>query len=168
MAAMLHDVGKIAISDTILKKPDRLDSGEFATMKQHARLGARLFSDKNSDFDEAAYLVALTHHERWDGGGYPGHINPADGSPLPGYELANGSARGKQGEEIHPFGRVTAIADVYDALTSKRCYRPAFRHEDTCRMIQEGSGTHFDPDVAAAFGTLEGQFRRIRQEMQDR
>ena len=156
MAAMLHDVGKIAISDTILKKPDRLDSGEFETMKQHARLGARLFSDKNSDFDEAAYLVALTHHERWDGGGYPGHINPADGRPLPGYELANGSARGKKGEEIHLFGRVTAIADVYDALSSKRSYKSSWEESRIIEMFQQGAGKQFDPEmVEALFSCME-------------
>jgi response regulator RpfG family c-di-GMP phosphodiesterase len=151
MAAMLHDVGKIAISDSILKKPDRLDSSEFETMKQHACLGARLFGDKNSDFDEAAYLVALTHHERWDGGGYPGHVDPADGRPLPGYELANGAARGKLGEEIHPFGRVTAIADVYDALFSKRSYKTPWEESKIIALFQQEAGKQFDPEMVEAF-----------------
>jgi response regulator RpfG family c-di-GMP phosphodiesterase len=151
MAAMLHDVGKIAISDTILKKPDCLDSEEFETMKQHARQGAWLFGDKKSEFDEAAYLVALTHHERWDGGGYPGHIDPEDGRPLPGCELANGAARGKQGEEIHPFGRVTAIADVYDALSSRRSYKSPWEESRIIEMFQQEAGKQFDPEMVEAF-----------------
>jgi response regulator RpfG family c-di-GMP phosphodiesterase len=151
MAAMLHDVGKIAISDSILKKPGRLDSAEFETMKQHVRLGARLFFDKYSEFDEAAYLVSLTHHERWDGGGYPGHVNLEDGSPLPGCELASGAARGKQGEEIHPFGRVTAIADVYDALSSRRSYKSPWEESRIIEMFQQEAGKQFDPEMVESF-----------------
>src|SRR5208337_1734329 len=100
MAAMLHDVGKVAISDIILKKPAKLDADEFKIMKQHSYLGSRLFSDPLSEFDKAASIIALTHHERWDGDGYPGHINHVNGQPLAGYERGDGEARGKKAEEI--------------------------------------------------------------------
>ncbi len=151
MAAMLHDVGKVAISDIILKKPARLDDKEYEIMKQHTFLGARLFSEKFSSFDEAAYLVALNHHERWDGKGYPGHVNPTTGNVLPGYEGPNGKPRGKRGEEIPPFGRVVAIADVYDALASKRSYKEAWSEDQVLQTMQTEAGKHFDPEMLEAF-----------------
>ncbi len=151
IAAMLHDVGKVAISDTILKKPARLTPEEYEIMKGHTYLGARLFSDSHSDFDEAAYHVALNHHEWWDGSGYPGYIDINTGMALPGYEKPDGRPRGKKGEEIHPFGRVVAIADVYDALSSKRVYKEAWSEEDVLNEIKKGSGIQFDPEMVEAF-----------------
>jgi len=151
MAAMLHDVGKVAISDTILKKPARLDPEEFAAMKEHTFLGARLFSDPYSDFDEAAMIVALNHHERWDGGGYPGHVNPQTGKPVPGYETPDGKGRGKRGEEIPPLGRVVAIADVYDALSSRRVYKEAWDEGRVLETLQNEAGRQFDPEMIKAF-----------------
>lgn len=151
MAAMLHDVGKVAISDLILKKPARLDDAEYEVMKQHTYLGARMFSDLFSTFDEAAYQVALNHHERWDGTGYPGHINPMTGNPISGYEDKNGRPRGKKGEEIPPFGRIVAIADVYDALSSNRAYKEAWDESRVLETIRGESGKHFDPDMVEAF-----------------
>ena len=151
MAAMLHDVGKVAIADAILKKPARLDEAEYQVMKQHTYLGARLFDDKYSDFDEAAFLVALNHHERWDGEGYPGHINAMTGKVTPGYEDRNGNPRGKRGEEIPPFGRIVAIADVYDALASKRAYKEAWDEDRVLQTMRDGAGTHFDPEMIQAF-----------------
>lgn len=147
MAAMLHDVGKVAISDIILKKPDRLATDEFELMKQHTILGARLFVDRQSDFDTAAQEVALNHHERWDGNGYPGHVIVETGFPLEGFEKANGSARGKAGEEIPLFGRIVSLADVYDALSSRRTYKEAWDEEEVLVAIKEGAGTQFDPEL---------------------
>jgi len=151
MAAMLHDVGKVAISDIILKKPARLDDDEYHVMKQHTWLGARLFDEKYSSFDEAAFLVSLNHHERWDGTGYPGHINPATGTIIPGYEGKNGLARGKRGEEIPPFGRVVAIADVYDALASRRAYKEPWSEDRVLQTMRSEAGKHFDPEMLDAF-----------------
>jgi HD-GYP domain-containing protein (c-di-GMP phosphodiesterase class II) len=151
MAAMLHDVGKVAISDAILKKPARLDEEETRIMKEHTWIGARLFGNKYSEFDEASSVVSLDHHEKWEGTGYPGHINPMDGLPLPGYANRDGSARGKKGEEIHPFGRVVAIADVYDALSTRRTYKKAWDESSVLEILRADAGTHFDPEMIEAF-----------------
>lgn len=151
LAAMLHDVGKVAIPDSILKKPARFTPDEYEVMKGHTCFGARLFSERISELDEASYIVALEHHERWDGKGYPGHINPLTMKPIPGYEASDGRARGKEGREIHPFGRVVAIADVYDALSSKRVYKEAWDDEKVLDTIREESGRQFDPDMVEAF-----------------
>jgi len=151
MAAMLHDVGKIAISDLILKKPGRFNYDEFEIMKQHTILGARIFHDSQTDFDEAAYNVALNHHERWDGSGYPGHVDPITGSPIQGYTLRNGSARGKKGTEIPLFGRIVALVDVYDALCSRRSYKEPWEESRTLKLIQSSSGTQFDPELVGLF-----------------
>jgi HD-GYP domain-containing protein (c-di-GMP phosphodiesterase class II) len=151
MGAMLHDVGKIAVSDAILKKPGRLTPEERQVMKAHTYLGARLFEDRFSDFDEASYVIALTHHEKWDGSGYPGHVDPLTGKPLPGHEGPEGEALGREGEEIHPFGRAVAVADVYDALMSARSYKEAWSEERVLETIRSDSGTHFEPDMVDAF-----------------
>jgi response regulator RpfG family c-di-GMP phosphodiesterase len=139
MAAMLHDVGKVAISDLILKKPGRLTDDEFEQMKMHTSLGAKLFKEPQSDFEELASLIALTHHEKWDGTGYPGVEGP-DGKITP-----------LKGEEIPIFGRITAIADVYDALSSSRCYKEAWEEDRVHEEMHRSSGTHFDPEVLDAF-----------------
>lgn len=151
MAAMLHDVGKVAISDTILKKPSPFTPEEYVIMKQHTYLGARLFSDLYSDFDEAASIVALNHHEFFDGTGYPGHINPADGAALPRYANADGTPRGKRGDEIPVFGRVVAIADVYDALSSRRVYKEAWDQPRVLETLRSLGGKQFDPSMLDAF-----------------
>ncbi len=151
MAAMLHDVGKVAISDLILKKPGPLDSNEFEDMKKHTILGAGLFADAESDFDKAAREVALNHHERWDGLGYPGHINVITGKPLPGYEVKNGITRGKKKEEIPIYGRIVAIADVYDALSTERVYKKAWDEPKILSTMENKSGKHFDPELMEIF-----------------
>ncbi|MGC8926549.1 MAG: GAF and HD-GYP domain-containing protein [Myxococcota bacterium] len=151
LAAMLHDVGKVAIPDSILKKPARFTPEEYDIMKGHTSSGARLFSERLSELDEASYIVALEHHERWDGMGYPGHINPITLKSVPGYEGVDGKPRGKKGTEIHPFGRVVAIADVYDALSSKRVYKEAWSEDRVLTTIKEESGKQFDPDMIEAF-----------------
>jgi HD-GYP domain-containing protein (c-di-GMP phosphodiesterase class II) len=151
MAAMLHDVGKVAISDLILKKPARLTMDEFEIMKSHTYLGARLFNDVQSDFEEVAATVALNHHEKWDGTGYPGHIDPFSEIPLLGYGKPKGLARPKKGEEIPLYGRIVAVADVYDALCSSRSYKEAWDETRTLEEIHQSSGKHFDPEVVEAF-----------------
>jgi HD-GYP domain-containing protein (c-di-GMP phosphodiesterase class II) len=151
MAAMLHDVGKIAIPDKILKKPAKLDPEEYEIMKQHTYLGARLFSDLHSDFDEASFLVALNHHERWDGTGYPGHIDHTTGKALLGRETSGAAARGKKEDEIPVYGRLVAIADVYDSLSSRRSYKDAWDEERVLETLKEEKGKHFDPEMIEAF-----------------
>ncbi len=151
MAAMLHDVGKVAISDTILKKPGRFTDEEFEIMKQHTLLGSRLFQDARSVFDEVAAEVALNHHERWDGHGYPGHVDILSGNPLQGFASDNGKAKGKSESEIPLFGRIVAIADVYDALCSQRVYKAAWKEEDVIQEIEKERGHHFDPELVDLF-----------------
>jgi HD-GYP domain-containing protein (c-di-GMP phosphodiesterase class II) len=167
MSAMLHDVGKIAISDMILKKPGRFTDEEFQEMKLHTLLGANLFADIYSEFDESAAIVALNHHERWDGRGYPGHIDPLTQEALDGYQKEDGSAHGKQGEEIPFFGRVVSLADVYDALSCRRYYKDAWDEKDVIKMIQDGSGTQFDPELVTVFLECIDTFREIRDLYKD-
>lgn len=161
MGAMLHDVGKVAISDAILKKPAKLDQQEYEIMKQHTFLGARLFADEYSEFDEAAASIALNHHEHWNGNGYPGHISVQTGTPLPGCEDGNGRPLGKKGEEIPPFGRVVAIADVYDALCSKRSYKEPWSESDVLENLRGEAGKQFDPDMIDAFFSCFDMIRSI-------
>ena len=163
MSAMLHDVGKVAISDLILKKPGRLTPEEFQVMKLHTLYGANLFSDIYSDFDESAGIVALNHHERWDGAGYPGYIDPHTQLPLPGYETDSGEARGKQGDDIPFFGRIVALADVYDALSCRRCYKEAWDANEVLETIRNESGKQFDPELVTLFFECVDSFQQIEQ-----
>ncbi len=150
MAAMLHDVGKVAISDIILKKPARFTDEEYEIMKSHTYMGARLFIDKQSEFDEMAQLVALTHHENWDGSGYPGHIEVDTADPLHLMQQKTES-NGLKGEEIPLFGRIVALADVYDALISHRVYKEAWSEEKVYKEIRTLAGTKFDPELVDIF-----------------
>ena len=161
MAAMLHDVGKVAISDLILKKPARLTMDEFEIMKSHTYLGARLFRDMQSDFDEMALEVALNHHEKWDGTGYPGHIDPIRKVPLEGYVIGDGEFSPKKEEEIPLFGRIVAVADVYDALCSRRVYKLPWNEERTMEEIRNSSGKHFDPEIVDAFFACHDMLKSI-------
>ncbi|MDA8142011.1 MAG: HD domain-containing protein [Desulfobacteraceae bacterium] len=167
MAAMLHDVGKVATSDLILKKPDRLNEDEYEIMKQHTIQGARLFMHQQSDFDEAAGLVALNHHERWDGMGYPGHIDFRTGQPIKEYLTAEGRVRGKKGSEIPLFGRIVALADVYDALSSKRAYKEAWDERHILDQIEKNAGSHFDPELVEIFFSRYEILRSIQMRYVD-
>ncbi|QTA78095.1 Putative phosphohydrolase, GAF and HD domains-containing [Desulfonema limicola] len=151
MAAMLHDVGKVGISDVILKKPGRFTNEEYEIMKKHSIMGAQLFQDRQSSLDEISGIIALNHHERWDGKGYPGHVDTVTGSPLPGYEKPDGNAIGKKGEEIPIFGRIVALADVFDALSSVRVYKEAWDEARVLSTIEEEAGHQFDPELVEIF-----------------
>jgi len=164
MAAMLHDAGKVGIADAILKKPGPFTDQEREIMKQHAFLGARLFHDVQSDFDDAARLVALNHHERWDGkGGYPGHIDTQAGNPLEGFAMPDGSPKPKKGPEIPIFGRIVALADVYDALISARVYKDAWDESKALAIIREESGHQFDPELVEIFFASLDLMHHIRE-----
>jgi HD-GYP domain-containing protein (c-di-GMP phosphodiesterase class II) len=168
MAAMLHDVGKVAISDTILKKPGSFTDEEYEIMKQHAPAGARLFSGAKSDFDAIASEVAMTHHERWDGKGYPGWIDEMTGEPIKKYvNKRTGKPRGKKREEIPIWGRIVAVADVFDALSSNRVYKQAWTEEDVLQKIREGRGNHFDPVIVDHFFDVYDQIKAISQRYPD-
>ncbi len=159
MAAMLHDVGKIAISDSILKKPGKLNKNEFDTMKAHTYLGARLFIDKQSEFDEVATQIALTHHEKWNGQGYPGHIDINTGNPKK--KDKQGNPKGLKGQEIPLWGRIVAIADVYDALSSKRVYKEKWEQDRVLEEIKILSGSNFDPELVNIFFEVLPHIKQI-------
>jgi len=129
-ASVAHDIGKIGIADTILLKAGPLDASEWETMKTHTTVGARLLAGSDNPLMQMAETIALTHHERWDGSGYPA---------------------GLAGEAIPLVGRICAVVDVYDALLSKRSYKEAWRMDDVLAEIERSSGTHFDPELVGAF-----------------
>ena len=167
MAAMLHDVGKVAISDQILKKPARLTMEEYEIMKQHTFFGARLFIDKKSDLDEAAAQVAMTHHEWWNGKGYPGHVDLTASGPGLSFSVQQIKPRGKRGDEIPLFGRIVAIADVYDALSSKRAYKEAWDEADILQTMENGAGKQFDPELIRVFLSSLEVIRSVQQRYPD-
>ena len=167
MAAMLHDVGKVGTSDLILKKPARLTSEEFEVMKQHTLYGARLFGERQSDFDLAAAKVALNHHEKWDGTGYPGHVDLYTGAPLDGMVGPDGEPIGKKAEEIPLFGRIVALTDVFDALSSRRSYKDAWDESKVLSTIEKDAGTHFDPELVEIFFSRLKMIRSIQERYKD-
>lgn len=130
MAATMHDIGKIAIPDRILLKPGKLDEQEFERMKKHVEVGVSILESPRSTLISLAQSIASTHHEKWDGTGYP---------------------RGIAGESIPIEGRLAAIADVFDALTSERPYKKAWPVEDAVAFIEEQTGKHFDPNLVPVF-----------------
>ena len=147
LTSPLHDIGKVGIPDNVLLKPGRLTPAEFEIMKQHAMIGAETLAAAAKAHPEAHFLgmareIAMTHHEWFDGSGYP---------------------CGLAGKDIPLCGRITMLADVYDALTSARVYKPAYSHETARTMIVKGSGTQFDPDVVDAFLRREDDFQAIRR-----
>ncbi|MCL2764187.1 MAG: HD domain-containing protein [Treponema sp.] len=149
ISSMLHDVGKVAISDSILKKPSRFTPDEYHIMQNHTVYGASLFLDTSSPVDILAKDIALTHHENWDGTGYPGWVDPYTGVIEKADE--NGKPLGKKGEEIPLGGRIVAIADVYDALCSKRVYKEPWDENDVLLELKKLSGTKFDPELMDIF-----------------
>lgn len=151
-SAPLHDVGKVGIPDAVLLKPGKLTDEEFDIMKGHPQIGADALSIAerrmgSSSFLKLAREISLSHHEKWDGSGYPNSLS---------------------GESIPLSGRLMALADVYDALISKRIYKPAFSHEKAKGIILEGRGQHFDPEVVDAFLSVEEEFKQIAAHYKDK
>ena len=161
-AAQVHDLGKVGISDAVLKKPAALDDAERALVRQHVLIGARLFAEHPNEYDEAARDVVLNHHERWDGGGYPGHVDPMTGARISDPVTGHTRAGGKQGEEIPLFARIVALADVFDALSSERCYKAAWPERRVLDTIRSESGRHFDPELVEIFFERLDEVREIR------
>ena len=151
-SAPLHDIGKVGIPDRILTKPGRLDPNEFEEMKRHAILGRNAIEDAEqslgtpADFLACAKEIAHWHHEKWDGSGYPD---------------------GKSGNDIPLSARLMAIADVYDALISRRCYKEAWPHEKAVQLILDGKGKHFDPDIVDVFIEMQDEFHEIANKYPD-
>ena len=150
VASMLHDVGKVSIPDSILKKNGRLTDEEFSLMKTHTWKGAALFKPIMSFVDEIAVEIALRHHENWDGSGYPGFINKETGE-AERLDYSTHKNQGLKGEEIPLSARIVSIADVYDALSSNRIYKEAWKEEDVLNEIRACSGTKFDPELVEYF-----------------
>ena len=165
MAAMLHDVGKVGISDIILKKPGRFDDDERRVMESHTWLGARQFLE-HSDLNEIAREVALYHHENWDGSGYPGQIGDLFEADKYIKEIEE-RPPGLIGQDIPLFARIVAIADVFDALCSKRVYKEAWEEDDVCKEIRDESGRKFDPELVDIFFSILPTMRNIRERYPD-
>jgi len=149
ISSMLHDVGKVAISDSILKKPSRFTQEEYQIMQNHTVYGASLFHDESSPVDILAREIALTHHENWDGTGYPGWVDPTTGAVE--RKDSEGKPLGRKGEEIPLGGRIVAIADVYDALCSRRVYKEPWNENDVLMELRKLAGTKFDPELIEVF-----------------
>ncbi len=145
-ASLMHDVGKIGVPDSILLKPGSLSDEERNTMQLHTLIGKRILSESPSEIISVGEVIAYTHHEKWDGTGYP-----------------NGLA----GEQIPLYGRICAVADVFDALTTRRPYKAAFSNEKALDIMRLGRGTHFDPTILDLFLTHFPQFDAIKQKYQD-
>ncbi len=160
VAAMLHDVGKVGIEDAILKKPGRLSPDEFEIMKRHAQIGAFLFRRSTSELDIMAGDIALNHHQRFDGKGYPGWVADIEDVEAP-------TIGRMAGKEIPLPARIVALADVFDALVSRRTYKEPWSMEDALDVIRGESGRQFDPDVVAAFFSILDVIEAIREKYQD-
>jgi len=144
-ASPMHDLGKIGIPDHILRKPAKLDPAEWEIMKQHTVIGATILKDSDAEFIRMGEAVARNHHEKWDGSGYPNQL---------------------KGTDIPIASRIAAIADVFDALTSKRPYKEPFSVEKSLAIIKEGSGSHFDPDVVDAFFAIQDEILAIKKQFE--
>jgi len=146
MASPMHDIGKVGIPDSILNKPGKLTPDEFTIMKKHAELGYEMLRHSSRPILKAAATLANEHHEKWNGTGYP---------------------RGISGEDIHIYGRITAIADVFDALGSDRCYKKAWDDEKIFALLKEGRGEHFDPTLVDIFFDNLDLFLNVRDTYRD-
>ncbi|MEO3713483.1 HD domain-containing phosphohydrolase [Roseateles flavus] len=146
VAAPLHDIGKVGVADAILLKPGRLTPDEFELMKQHTVYGYEILRDSTSEILQAGAIIALGHHEKFDGSGYPNRL---------------------RGEDIPIFSRIVAVADVFDALTSARPYKPAWTLEDASQWIRNQSGSHFDPACVAVFFEHWEEVQGIRKRFGD-
>jgi len=145
-ASPMHDIGKIAIPDAILNKPGRFDEEERKIMDTHAQIGYDMLKHSTRPLLKCASIVAYEHHEKWDGSGYPNKL---------------------KGEEIHIYGRITAIADVFDALGSDRCYKKAWEDEKIFNLFKEERGKHFDPKLVDIFFDKLTEFLKIRDQLKD-
>lgn len=150
-ASPLHDIGKVGVPDQILLKPGKLDAGEWRQMQTHTLIGGSTLRAVDAEYPGNEFIqmgiaIAECHHEKWDGSGYP---------------------KGLSGEQIPLAARILALGDVYDALTSRRCYKEAFSHEQSRGILLEQSGRHFDPEVVEAFLACEGEFIAIRRRFED-
>ncbi len=145
-AAPMHDIGKIGIAEHILCKPGKLDADEWKEMQRHSEYGFKILGGNSSDLLELAREVAITHHEKWDGSGYP---------------------NGLSGTDIPLSGRIVAIADVFDALTSERPYKKAWSVEDACQLIEEQAGKHFDPQLVPIFMKLIPRILDVKSSFSD-
>lgn len=145
-ASPMHDIGKVAIPDAVLNKPGRFNEKERELMNTHARLGYEMLTGSLRPLLNTAAILAYQHHEKWDGSGYP---------------------QGLKGEEIHIYGRITAVADVFDALGSDRCYKKAWNDEKIFNFFKEESGKHFDPQLIEIFFEHLDTFLEIRKKFKD-
>ncbi|MBF0265074.1 MAG: HD domain-containing protein [Gammaproteobacteria bacterium] len=146
IASPMHDIGKVAIPDNILNKPGKLTDDEFIVMKKHANLGYAMLNHSSRPILKAAAIIASQHHEKWDGTGYP---------------------EGLKGQAIHIYGRITSIADVFDALGSERCYKNAWPDEEIFNLIKSESGKMFDPELVQIFFDNLESFLEIRDSYKD-
>jgi putative two-component system response regulator len=146
LAVPMHDIGKVGIADAILEKRGKLEADEYEIMKTHTTIGHRLLSRFRRPVLDVAAAVAYEHHEKWDGSGYP---------------------RGARGEEISVYGRIVAIVDVYDALTSDRVYRQAMSGDEVLGIMRQGRGSHFDPDLLDVFLAHANRFALLAEAYAD-
>ncbi|MFH0765800.1 MAG: HD domain-containing phosphohydrolase, partial [Calditrichota bacterium] len=143
-ASPMHDIGKIGTPEDILLKPSKLSEDEWPLMKQHTLIGADILKESSSELLQAGEVIALTHHERWDGSGYP---------------------HGLAGEDIPLWGRICAVTDVFDALTSERPYKPAYSNETAIKVLREGAGKHFDSNLVGCFLNNLDEVENVQREI---
>ena len=156
ISSMLHDIGKVGVNDAILKKREDLTREEYERIKYHTLYGAQFFENPTSEWDSLAYEVALNHHEKWDGSGYPGIVKDIRDKNFQ-------FGPGKKGTTIPLSGRIVALADVYDALICKRAYKDAWEEDRVLFYLKEQSGKQFDPELVAIFFEIYDVIRAIRE-----